>query len=135
MTKVEDLTNVEVTELDWIQLRKDMGPIGENFADKFMRKVKENPVVPVGKFQPKDCLHSHKTLFFRMSCYNMCLRIWIVQLPHRKQKDVTNNDEDSYRSSGIDSSCLDCRCCDDLLHEVVLLLSLGLLNICKYSLS
>uniref|UniRef100_T1GWP0 HIG1 domain-containing protein n=1 Tax=Megaselia scalaris TaxID=36166 RepID=T1GWP0_MEGSC len=48
MTKVEDLSNVEMSELDWIQLRKDMGPVGETFSDKFMRKVKENPVVPVG---------------------------------------------------------------------------------------
>lgn len=50
MTKVEDLSNIEMSELDWIQLKKDMGPVGETFADKFMRKVKENPVVPVGKF-------------------------------------------------------------------------------------
>lgn len=40
------------TDLDWVQLRKDMGgdgPQTESTSDKFARKFYENPFVPLGK--------------------------------------------------------------------------------------
>lgn len=78
MTKVEDLSNVEMSELDWIQLRKDMGPPGEGFGDKFIRKVKENPVVPVGRFQQKFVFFILEKLFSRMSCDCRCSWVWNI---------------------------------------------------------
>lgn len=38
-------------ELDWIQLRQDLGPIAEveTTKEKLQRKIKENPLVPIGK--------------------------------------------------------------------------------------
>lgn len=36
-------------EFDWIQLSTDMAIPNEGFAEKFVRKVKENPFVPIGK--------------------------------------------------------------------------------------
>ncbi|EDV34808.1 uncharacterized protein Dana_GF19615 [Drosophila ananassae] len=37
-------------ELDWIQLRQDLGPIAEveTTKEKLQRKIKENPLVPIG---------------------------------------------------------------------------------------
>jgi len=39
-------------ELDWIQLRQDLGPIAEveTTKEKLQRKIKENPLVPLGEF-------------------------------------------------------------------------------------
>lgn len=37
-------------ELEWIQMRKDFDADGmESPRDKFMRKFKQNPLVPVGE--------------------------------------------------------------------------------------
>ncbi|XP_022209080.1 HIG1 domain family member 2A, mitochondrial [Drosophila obscura] len=37
-------------ELDWIQLRQDLGPVieVETTKEKLKRKIKENPLVPIG---------------------------------------------------------------------------------------
>ncbi|XP_030379827.1 HIG1 domain family member 2A, mitochondrial [Scaptodrosophila lebanonensis] len=37
-------------ELDWIQLRQDLGPVVEveTTKEKMQRKIKENPLVPLG---------------------------------------------------------------------------------------
>lgn len=37
-------------DLDWIQLRQDLGPVVEveTTKERFVRKVKENPLVPIG---------------------------------------------------------------------------------------
>ncbi|KAI8035353.1 HIG1 domain family member 2A, mitochondrial [Drosophila gunungcola] len=37
-------------ELDWIQLRQDLGPVVEveTTKEKLQRKIKENPLVPLG---------------------------------------------------------------------------------------
>ncbi|EDW29925.1 GL15894 [Drosophila persimilis] len=37
-------------ELDWIQLRQDLGPVieVETTKEKLQRKIKENPLVPIG---------------------------------------------------------------------------------------
>ncbi|XP_016998597.1 HIG1 domain family member 2A, mitochondrial [Drosophila takahashii] len=37
-------------ELDWIQLRQDLGPVAEveTTKEKLQRKIKENPLVPLG---------------------------------------------------------------------------------------
>lgn len=42
--------NEEPTDLDWIQLRRDMGQSHqiETFKEKFVRKFGENPFVPIG---------------------------------------------------------------------------------------
>lgn len=38
------------SELEWVQLQKDMDKMrGETAREKFVRKVTENPIVPVGK--------------------------------------------------------------------------------------
>lgn len=44
------MTNEEPTDLDWIQLRKDLGPVNqvETTKEKFIRKFGENPFVPLG---------------------------------------------------------------------------------------
>ena len=37
-------------EFDWVQLRKDFGDTKmETKQEKLMRKIKENPLVPIGK--------------------------------------------------------------------------------------
>lgn len=38
-------------ELDWIQLRQDLGPVAEveTTKEKLQRKIKENPLVPLGE--------------------------------------------------------------------------------------
>lgn len=39
------------TQFDWVQLRKDFNVLeGETRRDRFLRKINENPVVPVGKW-------------------------------------------------------------------------------------
>lgn len=49
-------TKGELSKLEWIELRNDIEVAGqvhtESSSDKFMRKFKENPLVPIGKFQP-----------------------------------------------------------------------------------
>ncbi|KAH8266451.1 hypothetical protein KR026_002525 [Drosophila bipectinata] len=46
-------TNIPLSdeELDWVQLRQDLGPIAEveTTKEKLQRKIKENPLVPIGK--------------------------------------------------------------------------------------
>jgi hypothetical protein len=38
------------SELEWVQLQKDMDKLrGETAREKFVRKIKDNPVVPVGE--------------------------------------------------------------------------------------
>lgn len=41
----------EPDDLDWVQLRKEMGAAhhAETFNEKFQRKFTENPFVPIGK--------------------------------------------------------------------------------------
>ncbi|XP_063534746.1 HIG1 domain family member 2A, mitochondrial [Cydia strobilella] len=43
-------TEPEPTDLDWVQLRKDMGKAhhAETMKEKFSRKFEENPFVPIG---------------------------------------------------------------------------------------
>lgn len=42
----------DAEEFDWIQLSKDLrDPTQEEFTDKFWRKVKSNPFVPIGMLQ------------------------------------------------------------------------------------
>lgn len=39
-------------ELDWIQLRKEFGSVQvETTKEKLARKIKENPLVPIGKHE------------------------------------------------------------------------------------
>lgn len=40
----------EEPEFDWVQIRKDMGnfPLEETTKEKMIRKMKENPFVPIG---------------------------------------------------------------------------------------
>ncbi|KAH8303731.1 hypothetical protein KR018_008973 [Drosophila ironensis] len=49
MSKKMEITLPE-EELDWIQLRQDLGPVVEmeTTKEKLMRKIKENPLVPIG---------------------------------------------------------------------------------------
>ena len=39
------------SDLEWIQMRRDFNEIQvESGAQKFVRKFKQNPMVPIGKF-------------------------------------------------------------------------------------
>ena len=44
------MANDEPTDLDWVQLRKEMGQHQhiESTSEKFSRKFYENPFVPIG---------------------------------------------------------------------------------------
>lgn len=44
------MTNEEPSDLDWVQLRREMGTVqhGETTGQKFSRKFSENPFVPIG---------------------------------------------------------------------------------------
>ncbi|XP_038213918.1 HIG1 domain family member 2A [Zerene cesonia] len=44
------MANQEPTDLDWVQLRREMGTIPqvETTQEKFVRKFQENPFVPLG---------------------------------------------------------------------------------------
>lgn len=42
--------NVPDEDLDWIQMRQHSGPVfPETTKEKMMRKIKQNPIVPIGK--------------------------------------------------------------------------------------
>lgn len=43
--------NIEEMEFDWVQLHQDMEKYAktETSQEKLMRKLKQNPVVPIGK--------------------------------------------------------------------------------------
>lgn len=42
--------NLPDEDLDWIQMRQESGPVfPETTKEKMMRKIKENPLVPIGK--------------------------------------------------------------------------------------
>jgi hypothetical protein len=55
-----ETTHQPPPELDWIQLRKDYADLTpETSKEKMVRKIKENPLVPIGEFalvahQPVD---------------------------------------------------------------------------------
>lgn len=53
---IADATKVEAKfdpdNFDWVQLKKDCNILeGETRRDRFLRKINENPVVPVGMCQ------------------------------------------------------------------------------------
>lgn len=47
--------NDEPSDLDWVQLRREMGTVQhtESTSQKFARKFTENPFVPIGKNKKK----------------------------------------------------------------------------------
>ncbi|CAH0719979.1 unnamed protein product, partial [Brenthis ino] len=55
----------EPTDLDWIQLRREMGPAQhvETTQEKFTRKFRENPFVPIG------CLATAGALTYGLWCF------------------------------------------------------------------
>ncbi|XP_068617293.1 HIG1 domain family member 2A, mitochondrial [Battus philenor] len=55
--------NDEPTDLDWIQLRRDMGTAHETTKEKFVRKFGENPFVPIG------CLATTGALSYGLWCF------------------------------------------------------------------
>ncbi|XP_050348883.1 HIG1 domain family member 2A, mitochondrial [Nymphalis io] len=59
------MANDEPSDLDWIQLRREMGPAyqGETTAEKFARKFYENPFVPIG------CLATAGALSYGLWCF------------------------------------------------------------------
>lgn len=49
-TTNSSLNDAEDIGLDWIQLRKSFGSVqAETTKEKLVRKLKENPLVPIGK--------------------------------------------------------------------------------------
>lgn len=50
----ENKTEIEVPDLDWVKLRKDMGGDEqvETYFDKIKRRFTENPLVGVGTYNP-----------------------------------------------------------------------------------
>ncbi|XP_028169943.1 HIG1 domain family member 2A, mitochondrial [Ostrinia furnacalis] len=75
------MTNEEPSDLDWVQLRREMGAVqhGETSAQKFSRKFYANPFVPIGALATAAALSyglwSFKTGLTRMSQQMMRLRI------------------------------------------------------------
>lgn len=75
------MSNEEPNDLDWIQLRKDMGTVHqqETFQDKFQRKFLANPFVPIGCLATAGALSyglwTFRTGRKRMSQQMMRLRI------------------------------------------------------------
>lgn len=74
-------------ELEWIQMKKsfdDERAHEEGAKEKFVRKFKQNPMVPIGKKKHIDKFNDIKFSFFsfvhfnRMSCNSCCLIIWII---------------------------------------------------------
>ncbi|XP_045769629.1 HIG1 domain family member 2A, mitochondrial [Maniola jurtina] len=59
------MANDEPTDLDWLQLRRDMGPVHrvETTKEKFIRKFSENPFVPIG------CLATAGALSYGLWCF------------------------------------------------------------------
>ncbi|XP_067635620.1 HIG1 domain family member 2A, mitochondrial [Eurosta solidaginis] len=67
-------------DLDWIQMRQDLASLhGESFKEKLTRKIKENPVVPIGCLATVGALayglHSFRNGNRRMSQLMMRTRI------------------------------------------------------------
>lgn len=51
-------------EFDWIQLSMDLqDPNHEEFTEKLWRKIKANPFVPIGKFDPTKPISSFGHFF------------------------------------------------------------------------
>ncbi|KAL0880117.1 hypothetical protein ABMA27_002603 [Loxostege sticticalis] len=75
------MTNEEPSDLDWVQLRREMGTVqhGETTGQKFSRKFSENPFVPIGALATAGALSyglwSFRTGRTRMSQQMMRLRI------------------------------------------------------------
>lgn len=47
-----DIPKKEFTELDWIQLNKDVNAAAihtETTKERMVRKIKENPLIPIGE--------------------------------------------------------------------------------------
>ncbi|KAK9879112.1 hypothetical protein WA026_003955 [Henosepilachna vigintioctopunctata] len=68
------------SQFDWVQLRKDMGTkVVETQSEKFIRKLKENPLVPIGCIVTSCCLgfglYTFKTGDRRMSQLMMRSRV------------------------------------------------------------
>lgn len=42
--------NFDAAQFDWVQLKKEFSVLeGETRRDRFLRKINENPIVPIGK--------------------------------------------------------------------------------------
>lgn len=54
-------SSADNVELDWIQLRKSFGSTQvETTKEKLVRKLKENPLVPIGEIY---CLHNFLLMY------------------------------------------------------------------------
>ncbi|KAK9890664.1 hypothetical protein WA026_012021 [Henosepilachna vigintioctopunctata] len=76
----EKQEDVDLSQFDWVQLRKDMGTkVVETQSEKFIRKLKENPLVPIGCIVTSCCLgfglYTFKTGDRRMSQLMMRSRV------------------------------------------------------------
>ncbi|CAG5028412.1 unnamed protein product [Parnassius apollo] len=73
--------NNEPTDLDWIQLRRDMGTSHhtETTKEKFIRKFKENPFVPIGCFATAGAL-SYGLWCFRTGRTKLSQRMMRVRI-------------------------------------------------------
>ncbi|XP_028133246.1 HIG1 domain family member 2A [Diabrotica virgifera virgifera] len=61
----KDMTQEEIENFDWIALKKDMDAVlpSETQGQKFVRKFKENPFVPIG------CLATAGALTYGLWCF------------------------------------------------------------------
>ncbi|KAL3268436.1 hypothetical protein HHI36_007547 [Cryptolaemus montrouzieri] len=73
--------NFDASQFDWIELKKDMDKQGgdESQGQKFIRKFKENPLVPIGSILTTICLgvglYSYRTGQRKMSQTMMRSRV------------------------------------------------------------
>lgn len=88
-------------DFDWVQLKKDCHVEVESKKDKLIRKITENPLVPIGihLIQFKRLFKSINLIvyFFRMCGNIRRLIIWFVQLSYGQQTNVSDDDACPYR--------------------------------------
>lgn len=90
--------------LEWIQARTEMYKMQpESFADKSVRKFKENPLVPIGGWNRYRIRLTRLIDFrsFRLFGHSGRLELRFVELPEGRQADVAVHDADKNRGAGI----------------------------------
>lgn len=114
---------VDQSELEWVQLRRDIYDQVETPREKFMRKFKQAPLVPIGEFNSLStpsslCSNMHrltslKTMTLclcRMLGNCSCFVLWSLQLPKGEYEDVTDDDASSNWCARFHICCINHWC-------------------------
>lgn len=109
-----------ISQLEWVEMENELARARaeeETKVERFIRKFKENPLVPTGKTLLLIKLllliinHNHQLNGFKISyCRSpshWCMyKLWRIQHVHRRQQNAAVNDEISCRISIFYNLCV-----------------------------